>query len=261
MTTAAAIDTRALLRTLRAAVRAVEASPGPDTLTRLSTALLALPGERLGGFVEDRLHTVLANVERAEENQLFPRIDNMLHTVRDQASMQPSWTPKYAGEMTPKVIRLLAVCHEQQADMEEAEHRPWARAAAAGTRLLNILLRRTDQRPAVRQLVAAAETFADRLRWAVAFTGTVQSAALGEALARQLGLFVIGPRDHRPSEEWVRRIGHVAYRFTVIPPKTHPDYPHGRVDVRRTGSHEVEHSFGLTTRTGPAVLDRLPDSL
>ncbi|MFD0352967.1 hypothetical protein ACFVHW_04345 [Streptomyces sp. NPDC127110] len=259
MTTAT--DHRALLRTLRAAVRAVVASPGPATLAQLSTALLAVPAEQLGGMAEEQIHVVLRNVDLAERNKLFSRIDRMVETVHDQASMRPSWTPAYAGEMVPQAIRLLAACHEQQEAMEEKPHLPWAQAAKAGTRLLDILLRRTDHRPAERLLITAAETFAARLRWATASIAAAHSAWYATSIARQHGLFAIEARDHRATDEWVRRIGHVAYRFVLIPPKEHPDYPHGRVDVCRAGSYDVVHSFPLTARTGATVLDRFLGSL
>jgi hypothetical protein len=89
---------------------------------------------------------VLRTVEFAEGSQLFPRIDHMERAVADLARMMPSWVPPYASEPMADVVRLLAVCHERQADMEERPFSPWSRAAEAGTRLVGIMLRRTGSR-------------------------------------------------------------------------------------------------------------------
>ncbi|MGW0757090.1 hypothetical protein ACWD1Y_11480 [Streptomyces sp. NPDC002814] len=266
MTTAVAVDFRTALLAFRAAIRAVRQSPEPSTLGDLSRAVLALPLGP-GNAVEDSADylSVLGALERAEESQLFPRIEHMVTSVADLARTVPSWTRNpYATEATADVVRLLAVCHEWQADMEEHPLSPWTRAAEAGTRLLGIIMRRTDARPAEALMVQTAEEFARRLRAAVSNTAVGMASRFSEYVARVYGLFAIGPRlpwMNGGTVTWSRLLGSTRYVFELTQPGDHPDYPHGRVTVRRNGTYEPGHTFSLTARTRRKVIDQFVSSL
>ncbi|MET9528168.1 hypothetical protein [Streptomyces coeruleorubidus] len=266
MTTAVATDYRPALLAFRAAVRSVRQSPEPSTLAELSRAALALPGGPSNAVLDHEHHvSLLRALEFAEESQLFPRIAHMVTTVEDLSRLMPSWTPHpYAAEATADVVRLLAVCHERQRDMEEHQLSPWTRAAEAGTRLLGIILRRTDKRPADALMVRTAEEFAGRMRAAVAETAVMMSARFAEYAARMYGLFPIGPRLARMNGgyvEWSRLLGTRRYVFELAEGGWIEGFPHGRVTVRRTGSYEVIRTFALTARTRRKVLDQFISSL
>ncbi|MFI9052473.1 hypothetical protein [Streptomyces sp. NPDC053427] len=265
MTTAVAVDHRTPLLALRAAVRAVRENPGPSTLGALSRAILALPTESFHWRLEDGHQRVLKTVELAEESQLFPRIDHMGDAVTDLTRMMPSWTPAYATVAMDDVLRLLATCRERRSDMEEHPLDPWSRAAEAGTRLLAIMLRRTDARPADALMVRTAAEFAARMRTAVASGAVLGASYLASEAARVYGLFPMGPRrpfENGGSPGWTRRIGGTPYRFELLGIDwRHPDYPHGRVEVRAPGSPEVVRSFTLTARTSRKAVHRFVSSL
>ncbi|WP_330335666.1 hypothetical protein OHS33_39195 (plasmid) [Streptomyces sp. NBC_00536] len=264
MTITTAVDHAALLRALRAAVRAVRTAPGLDTLAALSSALLAFPTESFRWNLEDGHLRVLKAVQFAEESQHFAVIDHMDDAVTDLTRMQPSWTPAYATVAMADAVQLLARCHDRRADMEEQPFDPWSRAAEAGTRLVAILLRRTDARPADTVMVRTSAEFAARMRAAVASNAVLGASQFAEEMARVWGLFRIGPR--RPyrnggAVEWTRRLGGVSYRFELVEPGWHPDHPHGRVRVFRGDLREPERSVSLTARTSRKVIDRFVSSL
>ncbi|MGA5411513.1 hypothetical protein ACPCSC_30200 [Streptomyces lavendulocolor] len=268
MTTAiaVAVDYRSSLLAFRAAIRAVRNSPGPSTLSALGSIVLKLPGGP-GNAVEGSADygALLALLERAVQSPHFDDVDQMLSTIRGNAGLPPSWTPRpYATEATAHVIRLLAVCHDRQADMEEHPLSPWSRAAEAGTRLLSIILRRTDARPADALMVRAAEEFADLMRTAIAYVPMGKAIQFAEYAARVYGLFPIGHRYARTNGaqiEWTRVFGTVRYRFELTEPGALPDFPHGRVTVRRSGTYEPSHTFALTARTRRKVIDQFVSSL
>lgn len=266
MTTPVSVDHRSALLAFRAAIRAVRKSPGPSTLSTLGSIALGLPGGP-GNAVEDSADYVslLGALERAADSPLFPRINHMVTAVHDFARLVPSWTPHpYAAEATADVVRLLAVCHEHQADMEEKPLSPWTRAAEAGTRLLGIILRRTDARPADALMVRTAEEFARRLRAAVAYTAMAMASHFSEYVARAYGLFTIGrcyPWMNGTTVAWSRLLGSTRYVFELTEPGALPDFPHGRVTVRRANTYEPSHTFALTARTRRQVIDQFVSSL
>ncbi|WP_433860240.1 hypothetical protein [Streptomyces kronopolitis] len=265
MTTAVAVDHRTMLLALRAAIRTARQNPEPSTLGALSRALLALPTESFHWSLEDGHQRVLKAVEFAEGSQLFPRIDHMDDAVTDLTRMVPSWTPAYATVAMADTLRLLAVCHDRRADMEDRPLDPWSRAAEAGTRLVAIMLRRTDARPADALMVRTAAEFAARMRMAVASGAVLGASNLASEAARVYRLFPIGPRmpfENGGSPGWTRRVGGTTYRFELLGVDWHhPDYPHGRVEVRIPGSYEVVRSFTLTARTSRKAIDRFVSSL
>ncbi|GHH31561.1 hypothetical protein [Streptomyces rubradiris] len=259
-------DYRASLLAFRAAIRAVRQSPGPATLAELSRAALALPGGPSDSVTDDDKHVMLLRaLEFAEDSQLFPRIDRMVTTVDDLSRSVPSWTPRpYAAEATADAVRLLAMCHEQQPDMEQHPLSPWTRAAETGTRLLQIILRRTDKRPADDLMVRTAKEFAERLRAAAAHRAVMVAAQFAVYAARMYGLFPIGPRIAQMSGsyvEWTRMFGTVRYRFTLAEGGWNDGFPHGRVTVVRTGSYESVRTFALTVRTRRKLIDQFVSSL
>ncbi|MEU1221296.1 hypothetical protein [Streptomyces microflavus] len=265
MTTAVAVDYRTPLMTFRAAVHRVRQSPEPSTLADLARAALALPGGPRDTVTDNEKYvSLLRTLEFAEESQVFPRIDHMVTTVGDLARMTPSWFRPHEPEGTADVVRLLAMCHERQPDMESSPLSPWTRAAEAGTRLLGIMLRRTNARPAEALMVRTAEEFAARMRAAVAHAAVTTAAHFAEYAARAYGLFPIGPRIARMNGgyiEWSRIFGTRRYTFELIEGGGLEGFPHGRVTVRRTGSYEVFRTFALTARTRRTVIDRFTDSL
>lgn len=266
VTTAVAVDYRTVLLSFRAAIRAVRQSPQPCTLAELSRAALQLPESEFNALVHDEKHVALLRaLEFAQESQLFPRIAHMVTTVEDLSRLVPNWTPRpYAAEATANVVRLLAVCHERQADMEEHQLSPWTRAAEAGTRLLGIILRRTDKRPADALMVRTAKEFAERMRAAVAETASKMAAQFAEYAARVYGLFPIGPRLARMNGgcvEWSRLIGSTRYHFELAEGGWIEGFPHGRVIVRRSGSSQPIRTFALTARTSRKAIARFVDSL
>ncbi|MGW0562852.1 hypothetical protein ACWDZ4_20090 [Streptomyces sp. NPDC003016] len=265
MTTGVAVDYRTPLLAFRTAVHRVRQSPEPSTLAELSRAALALPGGPRDKVTDDEKYIgLLRTLEIAEESQVFPRIDHMVATVENLAGMKPSWFRPHQAEATGDVVRLLAMCHEQQADMESSRLSPWTRAAESGTRLLGIMLRRTDARPAEALTVRTAEEFAGRLRTAVAYVAVATAAQFAEYAARIYGLFPIGGRIVRMNGsyiEWSRVLGTRRYTFELIEAEWLEGFPHGRVTVRQAGSYEPIRTVALTTRTRRKVIDRFTDSL
>ncbi|MEV0487310.1 hypothetical protein AB0I69_42760 [Streptomyces sp. NPDC050508] len=265
MTTAVAVDSRTSLLALRAAVRAVRQNPEPSTLGALHLAVQALPTESFHWNLEDGHQRVLKSVEFAEESHLFPRIGHMNDAVTDLTRTLPSWTPAYATVAMADVLRLLAVCHDHRADMEDHPLDPWSRAAEAGARLVAIMLRRTDARPADALMVRTAGEFAALMRTAVAANAVLGASNLAKEAARVYGLFPMGPRmpfENGGTAGWTRRLGGTTYRFELLGVGWHqPEYPHGRVEVRIPGSYEVVRSFTLTARTRRKVIDRFVSSL
>ncbi|MGC4950992.1 hypothetical protein ACLQ2N_32975 [Streptomyces sp. DT224] len=265
MTTAVALDYRTPLLAFRAAVHLVRLSPGPGTLAELSRAALALPATPSGPLMDDGNYvTLLRALERAEESQVFPVIDHMATAVEDLARSKPSWTLPHESEAMANVIRLLAVCHERQPDMEGAPLSPWTRAAETGTRLLGIMLRRTDKRPAESLMSRTGWEFADRLRSAIVHTAVLTAGHFADLWARRCGLFPIGPRVARIDcgyyVEWTRVIGQRRYAFELVQDGWRDGFPYGVVTVRRAGTESV-HVFALTDRTDRKVVDRFTASL
>ncbi|MFD3815208.1 hypothetical protein ACFWRZ_09080 [Streptomyces rubiginosohelvolus] len=260
MTTAVAVDYRTPLMAFRAAVHRARQSPGPSTLAELSRAALAFPG----GPESEEYVSLLRALEIAEESQLFPRIDRMVTTVRDLAGMTPSWFRPHEPEGTADVVRLLALCHERQPDMESNQLSRWTRAAEAGTRLFGIMLRRTDARPATDLMVRTAEEFAKRLRAAVTRPAVVAAIRFTHYATKVSGLFFIEGRIAHVNGgyvEWSRLIGTRRYVFELVDHGWLDGFPHGRVTVRRSSSHVPIHTFALTARTRRKVIERFIDSL
>ncbi|MGW7090005.1 hypothetical protein ACWGH2_41850 [Streptomyces sp. NPDC054871] len=266
MTTAVDVDYRTPFLALRAAVRAVKESPEPLTIADLSSAVLALPGGPSDAVQDSSQYVMLLRaLEQARESQIFPRIAHMVTTVEDLARSMPSWTPRpYASEAAADVVQLLALCHEWQPDMEERQLSPWTRAAEAGTRLLGIILRRTDARPADALMLRAAEELARRLRTAVAYGPVRMATQFAEYAARVYGLYPIGGRIARMNGgyvEWSRLLGQTRYHFELIEPGWLEGFPHGRVTVRCSGTYAVVRTVSLTARTSRKTIDRFVSSL
>ncbi|MFD5079530.1 hypothetical protein [Streptomyces sp. NPDC058371] len=259
-----AADPRTSLLAFRAAVRRARHSPTPSTLGALRRAVLPLSEGQPSSLIDERRMPVLRLLELAEESPLFPRIDLMMSTVVDLTRLMPSWMPPYAAEAMANVMRLLAVCHEHQTDMEEHPLNPWSRAAEAGTRLVGIILRRTDPRPADALMLRTAEEFARWMKAAVAHAAVATAAQFAELVAREYGMFPIGPRIGRMNGgavEWSRLIGATRYDFRLFEAGWIEAFPNGRVDVRRSGSSEDFRTFPLTARTRRKVTDRFTASL
>ncbi|MFJ5142962.1 hypothetical protein [Streptomyces sp. NPDC088707] len=259
------VDYRTPLLAFHAAIRAVRQSPGLSTLAALSRAALALPGGPSNVVQDSEMYVSLLRVlERAEESQLFGRIDHMDDAVTDLTRMMPSWTPAYATVAMSDAMRLLSLCHEYRADMEEHPLDPWSRAAEAGTRLVGIILRRTDARQANDQMVRTSTEFADRMRSAVTWTAVMAAAHFAEYAARRYGLLPIGPRIARMNggrAEWTRVLGSQRWVFELTEGGYLEDFPHGRVIVRLSGSYEPTRTFALTARTRRKALARFVSSL
>ncbi|MGW7594441.1 hypothetical protein, partial [Streptomyces rubiginosohelvolus] len=189
----------------------------------------------------------------------------MATAVEDLARLKPSWTLPHESEAMADVIRLLAVCHERQADMESAPLSPWTRAAEAGTRLLGIMLRRTDKRPAESLMSRTGWEFAARMRTAIVHTAALTAGHFAELWARRCGLFPIGPRLARSDGgsyiEWTRVIGQHRYAFELVKDGWRDGFPHGLVTVRQSGAYEPVRTFALTGSTDRKAVDRLIASL
>ncbi|MFJ8301318.1 hypothetical protein ACIQ9R_36205 [Streptomyces sp. NPDC094447] len=263
--TAVAVDYRTPLLAFRAAVRAVRQDPGLSTLMDLSQAAHALPGGPANKVLDSEASMGLLRVlERAEETQLFARIDHADDTVVDLTRLTPSWIPAYSSDAMSEVTRLLALCHENRPDMEEYPLDPWTRTAEAGTRLIGILLRRTDARPLNDLMVRTSAEFAGRMRTAVAWTAQMTAAHFAEYAARVYGLFPIGPRVAQTNSgvaRWSRVLGTRRYVFELTEGGYLEDFPHGRVVVRLSGSYEPIRTFALTARTRPKALAQFIGSL
>ncbi|MFD7764119.1 hypothetical protein [Streptomyces microflavus] len=264
MTTAVAVDCRSLLLGLRAAIRAVRENPGPSTLSALSGALLAFPTDEMGTFLVDGHGRVIGFAEMTERNPLFERINHMDDAVVDLTRQMPSWTPAYATVAIGDVMRLMAVCHDHRADMEEHPFDPWSRAAEAGTRLIGILVRRTDARQANDLMVRTAAEFAARLRSAVAANAVRGASQFAAEFARTTpGLFRIGartPRSNGGMTEWTRIFGRTTYHFALCKPGWSEAYSDGYVAVRR-GLDASVRIVPLTARTSRKAIDRFVSSL
>lgn len=265
MTTPVAVDYRTPLLAYRAAVHHARQFPEASTLAELSRAALALPGGPRNALGDsERRVSLLRTLEFAKESPLFPRVEHMLTTVCDLTGVPPRWTRPHETEATANVIRLLAVCHERQADMESHRLSPWTRAAETGTRLLGIILRRTDARPADALMTRTAAEFADRMRTAIVHMAVGSAAHFAEYAARVYGQFPIGPRaaarTNGGSIEWSRVLGMRRYVFELFEPGWFVAFPHGRLTVR-SGSYELIRVVALTARTRRTVLDRFTDSL
>ncbi|MFD4933469.1 hypothetical protein [Streptomyces virginiae] len=261
MTTAVPVDHRTPLLALRSAMRTVRQTPEPLTLLALSSAVLALPAESFHWNLEDGQQRVLRSIELAAENPLFAQVDRMDDAVTDLTRMTPSWNPAYATAAMAEVLQLLALCHERQPEMDAHPSAPWSRAAEAGMRLVDIMLRRTDSRPANALMVCAAAKFADRIRTAIAFNAVTGASQLAFEAARRYGLFPIGGRVpmNATADGWTRRIGKGTYSFEVF--GRHPEHhPYGRLEVRRVGTDDVR-SVPLTARTSHKAITRFLNSL
>ncbi|MFE1270585.1 hypothetical protein [Streptomyces sp. NPDC058758] len=263
--TTVAVDYRTPLLAFRTAVRAVRQDPGLSTLMDLSQAARALPGGPANKVLDSEQYVNLLRVlERAEESQLFARIEYSVYTVVELTRFEPRWTPAYSSDAMSEVTRLLALCHEYRPDMEEHRHDPWTRAAEAGARLIGILLRRTNARPLNDLMVRTSAEFAGRMRTAVTWVAQMTAAHFAEYAARVYGEFPIGPRVARENgsaiTRWTRVLGTRRYVFDLTEGGCLEGFPHGRLTVL-SGAYEPIRAFALTARTRRKALDQFISSL